>query len=52
MGAGCEHVTNIVLLFISDYDVMYNYNISLSLSIVEMCVLGDILHKNEYSKKK
>jgi len=52
MRAVCENVTNIVLFFISDYDVMYNHNIPLSLSIVESCVLGDILVKNEYFKKK
>ena len=50
MRAGCEHVTNIVLLFISDYDVMQDHNISLSLSMIETCVLGDILHKNECFK--
>jgi hypothetical protein len=52
MRAECEHVTNIVPFFISDYDVVYNHNISLSLSMVESCVLGDIFHKNEYLKKK
>jgi len=52
MRAVCENVTNIVLFFISDYDVMYNHNIPLSLSIVEACVLRDILDKNEYFKKK
>jgi len=52
MRSECEHVTNPVLFFIGDYDVMYNHNISLSLYMVETCVLGDILHKNEYFKKK
>jgi len=47
MRSECEYVTNPVLFFIGDYDVMYNHNISLSLSMVETCVLGDILHKNE-----
>jgi len=52
MRAECEDVTIIVLFFIGDYDVLHNHNISLSLSMVESCVLGDILHKNEYFKKK
>ena len=52
MRSECEHVTNLVLFFIGDYDVLYNHNISLSLSMVETCMLGDILDKNEYFKKK
>ena len=52
MRSECEYVTNPVLFFIGDYDVVYNHNISLSLSIVEAYVLGDILDKNEYFKKK
>jgi hypothetical protein len=52
MRAEFEHVTNIIPFFIGDYDVVYNHNISLSLPMVEACVLGDILHKNEYFKKK
>ena len=52
MRSECEHVINLVQFFIGDYDVLYNHNISLSLSMVETCVLGDILDKNEYFKKK
>jgi len=52
MRAGNEHLTNIVLFFISNYDVVHDHNISLSSSRVDASLLGDILCINGDFKKK
>jgi hypothetical protein len=52
MMVSSEHVTNIVLFYIIDYDTIHDHNISLLLSMVEATLLGDKLNINENLKEK